>query len=240
MAKYLKAWRGFLVDGKYLKPSAGAVSLVTTSSAVILTGANCTQSNTSSTGAISQTHQLTGVDCSQSNTSSTGSITVAGSTVLTGADCSQSNTSSTGLITQTHQLTGADCVQSNTSSTGSISVTGEILLAGSDCTQSNACSTGSIMQMHLLTGQDCTQSNTSSTGSITVPGSIGSISAVDIADAVWVHSSADDLALKILEIWGRLGLDPANPLTTTQTTITFGNVDMRMSGSNISGTLTRQ
>lgn len=62
----------------------------------------------------------------------------------------------------------------------------------------------------------------------------------NIADAVWAHSSAINCQLLLEETWGRLGLDPANPLVTGQTQITFGAIVMAMTTIANTVTLTRQ
>lgn len=61
-------------------------------------------------------------------------------------------------------------------------------------------------------------------------------SAGTIADAVWSHGSAQTLADRLLEVWSRLGLDPARPLIQNQTQISFGAVLLALSES--SGTVT--
>lgn len=65
-----------------------------------LVGSNSTQTNTSSTGAISEsgTVILTGSGSNQTNTSSSGSITDVQSVALSGDDSAQSNSSSSGAI----------------------------------------------------------------------------------------------------------------------------------------------
>ena len=152
---------------------------------ITLSGNNSTQTNTSGTGGIAQTHVLTSADCAQANASSTGSVSADSSVNLTGTDCAQSNasdtgsisqthildsancaqnsTSSTGGTAQTHVLTGANCTQSDTCSVGIISTNGTIDLTGAGSTQQNTCTGSNISQTHTLTGGDCAQSNTSST-----------------------------------------------------------------------------
>lgn len=48
------------------------------------------------------------------------------------------------------------------------------------------------------------------------------------------------MAIKINEVWGRLGLDAANPLLTSQASVSFGAVSMTLTGGETSSTLTRQ
>lgn len=74
------------------------------------------------------------------------------------------------------------------------------------------------------------------------PGS-GNITQGDIdaiANAVWAHSSAVLIEQRLLEAWGRLGLDPTAPLITGQTTITFGAIVMAMTEAAGNITVTRQ
>jgi hypothetical protein len=70
--------------------------------------------------------------------------------------------------------------------------------------------------------------------------SLTSVDLTAIADAVWNHSSALVMEAKLLEAWGRLGLDPTKPLVTDSTTITFGDIVMAMSEAPGSVTVTRQ
>lgn len=59
------------------------------------------------------------------------------------------------------------------------------------------------------------------------------------ATAVWNHPNAVQIAARLAEAWGRLGLDPSKPLVTNQTTITFGDILMALSGDATSTTVTR-
>lgn len=61
----------------------------------------------------------------------------------------------------------------------------------------------------------------------------------DIAGAVWGHSTGAQVAVKLAEAWGRLGLDPNKPLVTGQTSITFGQIVMAMTGDATQTTVTR-
>lgn len=61
-----------------------------------------------------------------------------------------------------------------------------------------------------------------------------------IANAVWSHSSAVLIEQQLLEVWGRLGLDPTAPLITGQTSVTFGSIVMAMVEASGSITVTRQ
>ena len=61
------------------------------------------------------------------------------------------------------------------------------------------------------------------------------------ATAITTDSAAiAAIAIKMSEVWGRLGLDSANPLLTNQTNVTFGTVSMTLTGNETSSTLTRQ
>ncbi|WP_333710365.1 hypothetical protein [Malikia spinosa] len=61
-----------------------------------------------------------------------------------------------------------------------------------------------------------------------------------IADAVWSHASAAQMITRLAEAWGRLGLDVSKPLVTGQTSITFGDIAMALTGDATSTTVTRQ
>jgi hypothetical protein len=64
-------------------------------------------------------------------------------------------------------------------------------------------------------------------------------STTDIAEAVWQHTTGAAVATRMTEAWGRLGLDPSNPLISGQTEISFGSIIMALSGTD-TVTLTRQ
>lgn len=239
MSVYFIPGIGFTDSAGFI-PGGGFVS-VPASGAVTLTGDNCSQSNTCTTGAITQTHLLTGLDCSQSNASTTGAITQTH--VLAGDNCSQVNTSSTGAISVggTVTLTGDNCTQVNNSNTGAITQTH--LLLAQDCNQINVSTTGAITQTHILLGANCTQQNSSTTGAITIPGAGLTLSPEDIAaiaDAVWSHAQAVHCRELLTETWGRLGLDISAPLVTGTTQISFGTVLMAMTEASGSVTLARQ
>lgn len=130
--------------------------------ATTLTGAGSTQADTSTTGAIGQTHVLTGANSAQADTSATGAITQE--QTLTGAGSTQADTSSTGAISNEHVLTGAGATQADTSSTGSVAQTH--VLAGANAAQADTSNTGAVSQTHVLTGSNAAQGNLSSTGAI--------------------------------------------------------------------------
>ena len=71
-------------------------------------------------------------------------------------------------------------------------------------------------------------------------GTLDAATIAAIADAVWSHSSAVQIEQRLTEAWGRLGLDPANPLISGQTEISFGSIVMALTGNQTSSTLTRQ
>ena len=62
----------------------------------------------------------------------------------------------------------------------------------------------------------------------------------EVAAAVWHTDEAQLLVTRLAEAWGRLGLDPSKPLVTGQTSITFGDIVMAMTGDETETTLTRQ
>lgn len=71
----------------------------------------------------------------------------------------------------------------------------------------------------------------------------GSLSQADIdaiASAVWTHSSAVSITIRMAEVWGRLGLDPSKPLIQNKVEITFGEVVMAMTSHGNEVTVTRQ
>jgi len=66
------------------------------------------------------------------------------------------------------------------------------------------------------------------------------VTADQVAEAVWAHTTGDAVATRLAEAWGRLGLDPSKPLISGQTEISFGAIVMALSGNETSSTLTRQ
>ena len=64
--------------------------------------------------------------------------------------------------------------------------------------------------------------------------------AEEVATAVWADTTGAALAIRMAEVWGRLGLDINKPLVTDQTSITFGQIVMAMTGDSTSTTVTRQ
>jgi hypothetical protein len=61
-----------------------------------------------------------------------------------------------------------------------------------------------------------------------------------IAAEVWSSDTGVAVTRMVEEIWARMGLDAARPLTTSTTGITFGGVEMTLTGTPTSTTLTRQ
>lgn len=65
-------------------------------------------------------------------------------------------------------------------------------------------------------------------------------SAEEIADAVWSHASGSDIAVKLSEAWGRLGLDPSKPVTQGDASISFGAISLALAIDGAgNGTITR-
>jgi len=63
---------------------------------------------------------------------------------------------------------------------------------------------------------------------------------LDIADAVWAHSTAVHIELLLTEAWGRLGLDITAPLVSGQTEISFGSIVMALTEASGNVTCARQ
>ena len=131
---------------------------------VVLAGSSASQVNTSSSGAITQTHVLSGASVDQSNTSTSGAI--GQSIILTGASVAQGNATTSGSVAQTHLLIGSNCQQANTSTSGAVVQTGDLI--GANCAQVNTSSSGSISQTHVLSGASCIQPNTTTSGAVII------------------------------------------------------------------------
>jgi hypothetical protein len=63
---------------------------------------------------------------------------------------------------------------------------------------------------------------------------------LNVADAVWSHSSAIHCQTLLTEVWGRLGLDISAPLISGTTQISFGAIVMAMTELAGTVTVTRQ
>lgn len=61
-----------------------------------------------------------------------------------------------------------------------------------------------------------------------------------IASAVWGHATGTDIAIKLAEVWGRLGLDASKPLVNGDTSITFGDIVIAVTETATESTATRQ
>lgn len=68
----------------------------------------------------------------------------------------------------------------------------------------------------------------------------GGASPNDIATAVWEHSTASSLIIKLTEAWGRLGLDITKPIIHGTTEITFGDIVIAVTHEGTTFTGTRQ
>lgn len=143
--------------------------------AITLTGANSTQTNDSTNGAVTQAHALSGISVTQSNTATTAAITQVHA--LAGENSTQENIGSTGVVGGSINLTGAAGSQSNTASAAAITQTHT--LAGANGAQTNAAGVGAISQAHALAGESSNQTNLGSTAAlgeltITLTGAAGS------------------------------------------------------------------
>lgn len=58
-------------------------------------------------------------------------------------------------------------------------------------------------------------------------------------DGTFTDTGFGDLANKTNEVWARLGLDAANPLAQTATTITTGAINMALNDNGTTVTVTR-
>lgn len=101
---------------------------------------------------------------------------------------------------------------------------------------------GNIRVAGALSASESGSDTASITGTAYVPGTgtLDPATIAAIANAVWAHSSAVQIEARLTEAWGRLGLDPANPLISGQTAISFGAIVMALAGNETSSTLTRQ
>ena len=128
------------------------------------TGANVVQTNSSSTGAITQPQTLTAATTTQDNTSSSGAWSSAAIHALTGASATQANSSTGGVLIQVHTLSGAGSTQGNTSPGGALS--GVHVLTGAGSAQGNTSTANALVQIRVLTGANSVQVNTSPGGAL--------------------------------------------------------------------------
>jgi hypothetical protein len=122
------------------------------------------QGNVSSTNSITQLHVLSGANSSQNNNSSSDAIIVTGNG-LVGDATTQANNSSTGTITQTQVLVATTTTQTDSCSINFITQTHILYSTGAD--QQDNSSSDQINQDHILAQAPCSQANSSSVGTIT-------------------------------------------------------------------------
>lgn len=159
--------------------------------AIELTASNNSQTDTSATGVINQSHALTSAACAQADSSSNDAITqihiissengtqsdvsatsaITQQHILVAGASDQTDTAATGQISQAHELTVTGSAQTDASGTGVIGV-GGISLAASSCEQTDASSAGSLTQAHALSAANSVQTDASSTGAITSAGDL--------------------------------------------------------------------
>lgn len=157
-----------------------------------------------------------------------------GSVVITGASAIGRHdylaAAGSGSITITGSAANAVTSLGSTADSGSIAITGSNALAIR--TWLSSAEAGSVTVAGVAANG--VASTTTTTGTLD-PATIAAI-----ADAVWAHSTAVQIEARLTEAWGRLGLDPANPLISGQTEISFGAIVMALTGNETSSTLTRQ
>ena len=132
----------------------------------LATISNSTQANTASQGAISQSHLVTASASNQSNVASDASVSQSLIQLVTALDSTQANTASQAAINQTHLVAAVPSNQANTVSDAAIQQAHLVLSANSN--QANVASPASITQAldKFVTAADSTQANTASAGSI--------------------------------------------------------------------------
>jgi len=233
------------LSSAHLVTASNSASSITASSAAIaqshhVTASDSSSTITASTGAIGQTHQVQATNSVSATTTSSASI---GQTHrITAASSTSSISASKGLISTdaTHFVGAANSTSSVTASAGAIGQTHAIAAISS--TLPSTASSGAIAQIHLVGAANSTSSVSASAGAISIPG-VMTLTADDIAaiaDAVWSHSNALEISIRMAEAWGRLGLDPSKPLISGQTEVRFGDIVMALAGNETSSTLTRQ
>ena len=122
------------------------------------------QTDASQSVVISQAHALSTENNLQIDTSATGEITGAGD--LIAANCAQSDESTTGEITQAHSITADNSAQTDTSGTGAISATSVINLAAANSAQTDTSQTAIITQTHILIAAPSVQDDVASSSAI--------------------------------------------------------------------------
>lgn len=162
-------------------------------------------------------HTLTGSNSAQSNTSSTGTITQSHALAVAGG--AKGNTASTAAVTQTHSLAGANSAQANNSGTGSISQVHNLAATGSST--GNTSATGSITQVHNLTAVASAVGNLSSNGTLTAVHSLTAASSVisNQSESIAVSSAAPPTSYTM---WGNSSETPVVPAANDNTGINLG------------------
>ena len=96
-----------------------------------------------------------------------------------------------------------------------------------------------LQTVNIAGGSGATAAEVWSYGTRTLT-SAAAPTAEENAAAVWSHATGASVAVRMAEAWGRLGLDASKPLVSGQTSITFGDIVMALTGNEVTSTLTRQ
>lgn len=215
----LRSYLGIAASGS-ITLSGSAASAVRTFLATTASG-SITLTGSAANGVYTPVGTLTSV-------ADSGSIVLTGSSAIGRHDYLAA--ASSGSITITGSAANAGKSLGSTADSGSIAITGSNALAIR--TWLSSAEAGSVTVAGVAANG--VASTTTTTGTLD-PATIAAI-----ADAVWAHSTAVQIEARLTEAWGRLGLDPANPLISGQTEISFGAIVMALSGNETSSTLTRQ
>lgn len=255
-------------------PNPGFVGTDSFSYQAYINGIPVGSPNTVDITIAAEPHRVSFASATQHNAASSASL--LRESLVVPASASQANSASAAFIRQHHYVTGANAAQLNTVSSGLVGIPTSLVVA-SPVAIDNIASASAIVQTHLVLAANVSVLNAASSGAYTE--AAASLSAVDIQrlSEIWARMELDpanplsvsttqltvgtimqaisangatrtgallgiseDASTMILEIWQRLGLDPANPLVQTATTLDAGGVHCAISETAGVVTVARQ
>jgi hypothetical protein len=167
--------------------------------ATVLTGSNCSQSNTTTNGAIGQENIVTAGNSTQANTSSSGAIVQVILGEMLADNSTQSNESTSGGVIQAQAATAGNSTQVNGSTNGVIAMTH--ILSADDNTQANLSATGLIAQVQVLLAANSIQINLSDSGRML------------LTPGYWYNESAE-ISPWVINLDGSTTWSPSPPTTS--------------------------
>lgn len=171
------------------------------------------------------------------------SFSINGNTSLLGAVTSGTGTSAVSFTASATILPVNDASPLRTAS-ATLTVSGSLIpyaignMIGS--TVDNSTITASSVAAEVWNSQASSFTASGTMGQKLNSAASGGVDYNALADAVWAHADSNSIQTLLIETWGRLGLDPNNPLITGTTEISFGAITMAMTEAAGAVTVERQ